>query len=117
MESGHSDKEAAGALCVCAAQEKLDIISAFQAYGQYVTGQIDEDTRQGLVESSCPGPGAVCIARRASTTAVHSLLACPCFPPLPRSRHSSPFLACLRALRHHEAQIFPTRTALPPAPN
>ena len=39
-------------------QEKLDIISAFQAYGQYVTGPIDEDTRLGLVASSCPGPGA-----------------------------------------------------------
>ena len=38
--------------------EKLDIISAFQAYGQYVTGQINEETRLGLVASSCPGPGA-----------------------------------------------------------
>ena len=38
--------------------EKLDIISAFQAYGQFVTGQIDEPVRQALVESSCPGPGA-----------------------------------------------------------
>jgi dihydroxy-acid dehydratase len=38
--------------------EKLDIISAFQAYGEYVTGKIDDDTRLSLVRSSCPGPGA-----------------------------------------------------------
>merc|ERR1740139_780012 len=39
-------------------EEKLDIISAFQAYGQFVTGQIDDKERLSLVESSCPGPGA-----------------------------------------------------------
>ena len=39
-------------------EEKLDIISAFQAYGQFVTGKIEEEERQALVESSCPGPGA-----------------------------------------------------------
>ena len=26
-------------------EEKLDIISAFQAYGQFVTGQIDDEER------------------------------------------------------------------------
>jgi len=39
-------------------EEKLDIISAFQAYGQYVTGQIEDATRLDIVQSSCPGPGA-----------------------------------------------------------
>ena len=38
--------------------EKLDIISAFQAYGEYVTGGIDDDERLSVVRSACPGPGA-----------------------------------------------------------
>ena len=38
--------------------EKLDIISAFQAYGEYVTDQIDDQTRLDIVQSACPGPGA-----------------------------------------------------------
>jgi dihydroxy-acid dehydratase len=36
----------------------LDIVSAFQCYGQYITGQIDEDARQEIVKRSCPGAGA-----------------------------------------------------------
>lgn len=39
-------------------EEKLDIISAFQAYGEYITDQIDDETRESIVQSSCPGPGA-----------------------------------------------------------
>ena len=38
--------------------EKLDIISAFQAYGEYVTGQIGDEERLAVVASACPGPGA-----------------------------------------------------------
>ena len=38
--------------------EKLDIISAFQAYGEFVSGQIDDDSRLSVVQSACPGPGA-----------------------------------------------------------
>jgi dihydroxy-acid dehydratase len=38
--------------------EKLDIISAFQAYGEFVTGQIDDETRASVVRAACPGPGA-----------------------------------------------------------
>lgn len=38
--------------------EKLDIVSAFQCYGQYLAGQIDEATRQQIVRRSCPGAGA-----------------------------------------------------------
>jgi len=40
------------------ANEKLDIISAFQAYGEYVTGKIDDGTRLDIVRNACPGPGA-----------------------------------------------------------
>jgi len=36
----------------------LDIISAFQSYGEYLSGNIDDDERQRIVRSSCPGPGA-----------------------------------------------------------
>jgi dihydroxy-acid dehydratase len=36
----------------------LDIVSAFQCYGQYLAGQIDETTRQEIVKRSCPGAGA-----------------------------------------------------------
>ena len=38
--------------------DKLDIISAFQAYGEFVAGAIDEEERADIVRSSCPGPGA-----------------------------------------------------------
>jgi dihydroxy-acid dehydratase len=39
-------------------QQTLDIISAFQSYGEYIAGRIDEDTRKDIVRRSCPGPGA-----------------------------------------------------------
>jgi dihydroxy-acid dehydratase len=38
--------------------EKLDIVSAFQSYGEYLAGTIDEERRQAVVRRSCPGPGA-----------------------------------------------------------
>lgn len=38
--------------------EKLDIVSAFQCYGQYLSGQISEDERSEIVRRSCPGAGA-----------------------------------------------------------
>lgn len=38
--------------------KKLDIISAFQSYGEFIAGNIDEDTRQEIVKKSCPGAGA-----------------------------------------------------------
>jgi len=37
---------------------QLDIISAFQSYGQFLTGAIDERERALIVRNSCPGPGA-----------------------------------------------------------
>jgi dihydroxy-acid dehydratase len=36
----------------------LDIISAFQSYGEFITGKIDDDTRRDIVRKSCPGAGA-----------------------------------------------------------
>ena len=38
--------------------ETLDIVSAFQSYGAYIAGKIDEDTRTDIVEHACPGAGA-----------------------------------------------------------
>jgi dihydroxy-acid dehydratase len=38
--------------------EKLDIISAFQSYGEYLAGNIDDRQRQDIVRHSCPGAGA-----------------------------------------------------------
>jgi dihydroxy-acid dehydratase len=37
---------------------KLDIISAFQSYGEYIAGSIDEQRRRAIVKNSCPGAGA-----------------------------------------------------------
>eukprot|EP00850_Spirogloea_muscicola_P015427 SM000118S25570 [mRNA] locus=s118:6070:11845:- [translate_table: standard] len=36
----------------------VDIVSAFQSYGEYVSGRITEEERQEIVRSSCPGFGA-----------------------------------------------------------
>ncbi len=43
----------------CTSQfDKLDIVSAFQSYGEYLSGAIDEETRREIVKNSCPGAGA-----------------------------------------------------------
>ena len=39
-------------------EQTLDVISAFQSYGEFITGKIDEQTRQDIVRNSCPGAGA-----------------------------------------------------------
>ena len=36
----------------------LDVVSAFQSYGEYIAGRITEDQRLDIVQHSCPGPGA-----------------------------------------------------------
>jgi dihydroxy-acid dehydratase len=36
----------------------LDIISAFQSYGEYIAGRIDEEERADIVRHACPGAGA-----------------------------------------------------------
>jgi len=38
--------------------QTLDIVSAFQSYGEFIAGKIDETTRQNIVDHACPGPGA-----------------------------------------------------------
>ncbi|KAK1998307.1 dihydroxy-acid dehydratase [Colletotrichum falcatum] len=38
--------------------ESIDIVSAFQAYGQYITGEITEEERFDIIRNACPGSGA-----------------------------------------------------------
>jgi len=38
--------------------EPIDIISAFQAYGQYIAGTITDEERLNTIKNACPGAGA-----------------------------------------------------------
>jgi dihydroxy-acid dehydratase len=38
--------------------QTLDVVSAFQSYGEFLSGRIDEPTREDIVRHSCPGAGA-----------------------------------------------------------
>ncbi|HYK89814.1 MAG TPA: dihydroxy-acid dehydratase [Acidobacteriota bacterium] len=38
--------------------QKLDIVSAFQAYGEYIAGRIDESGLTDVLRHACPGAGA-----------------------------------------------------------
>ncbi len=58
IKPGHRDRQV------------LDIISAFQSYGEYIAGDIDEATRVDIVKRSCPGPGACGGMYTANTMAV-----------------------------------------------
>ena len=45
----------------CAATQgnaDIDIISAFQSYGQFISGSITEEQRYDIIRNACPGPGA-----------------------------------------------------------
>ena len=39
-------------------EQTLDIISAFQSYGEFIAHRIDEATRKDIIRHSCPGAGA-----------------------------------------------------------
>lgn len=38
--------------------KEIDIVSAFQSYGQYISKNITESEREDIVEHACPGPGS-----------------------------------------------------------
>lgn len=38
--------------------QRVDIVSAFQSYGEYVAGRMTDEVRHDVVANSCPGPGA-----------------------------------------------------------
>jgi len=42
----------------CQDDQKLDVVSAFQSYGEYLSGAITEQQRSGIVRHACPGAGA-----------------------------------------------------------
>ncbi|MBC7822237.1 MAG: dihydroxy-acid dehydratase [Planctomycetaceae bacterium] len=42
----------------CWQDKKLDIVSAFQAYGEYIAGRMKDEERQAIVRCSIPGAGA-----------------------------------------------------------
>lgn len=41
-----------------ASHPKLDIVSAFQSYGEYLAGSISDEEREEIVRHACPGAGA-----------------------------------------------------------
>ncbi len=41
-----------------AGSQKVDIVNAFQSYGEYIAGRIDERQRMEIVRNACPGAGA-----------------------------------------------------------
>jgi dihydroxy-acid dehydratase len=41
-----------------AGKQVIDIVSAFQSYGQYIAKSITDDERQDIVNNACPGAGA-----------------------------------------------------------
>ena len=47
-----------GCATVAGVEEPVDVVSAFQSYGQKLTGTISEDERQSIIDNACPGAGA-----------------------------------------------------------
>ena len=39
-------------------EQKRDIVSAFQSYGEYLAGSITDEQREAIVKNACPGAGA-----------------------------------------------------------
>ena len=42
----------------CYKDKELDVVSAFEAWGEKVAGQIDETEFKNVIKNACPGPGA-----------------------------------------------------------
>ncbi len=42
----------------CYEGEKLDIVSAFESYGKYISKEIDEEKLNNVLRNACPGAGA-----------------------------------------------------------
>ena len=42
----------------CYKDEKLNVVSAFEAWGKKVAGEISEEDYKGVIKNACPGPGA-----------------------------------------------------------
>jgi dihydroxy-acid dehydratase len=48
----------AGCATIRGTEEKLDVVSAFQSYGQKLAGKITEEERKLMLSKACPGQGA-----------------------------------------------------------
>ena len=48
----------------------IDIVSAFQSYGEYIAGRLDDEDRLDIVRNACPGAGACGGMYTANTMAV-----------------------------------------------
>ena len=83
----------------------LDIVSAFQCYGEYVAGRIDDTRRGDIVRHACPGAGACGGMYTANTmaTAIEAMgMALPDSASIP-AEHPDKLAECLRAgaaIRH-----------------
>ncbi len=81
--------------------EKLDIVSAFQCYGEFIAGKISDDQRQQIVKQSCPGAGACGGMYTANTmaTAIEALgMSLPYSASIP-AEHPDKLDECLHAGR------------------
>jgi dihydroxy-acid dehydratase len=77
----------------------LDIVSAFQCYGEYVAGRIDDARRADIVRHACPGAGACGGMYTANTmaTAIEALgMALPDSASIP-AEHPDKQAECVRA--------------------
>ncbi len=77
----------------------LDIVSAFQCYGEYVAGRIDDSRRTDIVRHACPGAGACGGMYTANTmaTAIEAMgMALPDSASIP-AEHPEKLAECRRA--------------------
>ncbi|MFM8495271.1 MAG: dihydroxy-acid dehydratase [Planctomycetia bacterium] len=77
----------------------LDIVSAFQCYGEYVAGRIDDSRRGDIVRRACPGAGACGGMYTANTmaTAIEAMgMSLPDSASIP-AEHPDKLAECLRA--------------------
>jgi dihydroxy-acid dehydratase len=77
----------------------LDIVSAFQSYGQYIAGTLTEEERQDVVKNACPGAGACGGMYTANTmaSAIEALgMSLPYSSSIP-AEYSAKFKECLEA--------------------
>jgi len=77
----------------------LDIVSAFQCYGEYVAGRIDDKRRSDIVAHACPGAGACGGMYTANTmaTAIEAMgMALPDTASIP-AEHPDKLAECRRA--------------------
>lgn len=42
----------------CHKKQNIDIVAAFQSYGEFITDKISNEEREGIVRHACPGAGA-----------------------------------------------------------